>query len=212
MKKFDIFILVFCIFLIGSKIGMSFWKSKGITVSKSLAEGFDQNSTSFVRNEQADFDFPEGMPQARLEEVRDNQSVPPQEESNELTKEELLGIDYYQAKKSEEELMRDFNRHLSKLQKFCEASEYQVEELEKILADFIDFLRSEARDPYMIHSVKLKFKDVLSSIEDHNGQPVTDVGDFTLSYRRLYNLSEDVGVEDYPSWAQVVHKAIRCTL
>ena len=206
MNKFDVFVFVFLVFLVISKTGIGFWKSKEVAFSESLAEEVEQNSTSFVGSEQKDFDPPERMPQAL--------SVYPQKESNELNKRELLGANYYQAKKSEEELMRDFNRHLSKLQKFCESSEYQTKELKKILLDFIAFLKNEKQDPYMLDLAKLKFNDVLSSIEDHNGQPVTDLDDFTLSYRRLYNSSEDLKIEgdeeDYSSWARIIYKAIQC--
>ncbi|MDE0092347.1 MAG: hypothetical protein OXN83_03565 [Oligoflexia bacterium] len=128
-----------------------------------------------------------------------------------LAKEKFLSQDYYKAKNSKEELEIEFKKHLEYLKKTCEEKEDKKEFLQKQLNSFDDFLKTSLTDPNMDYSLQLLFSDITSLLEEINYNNSIELGIFTLSYRRWYNLPEDIEVKDYPdNWAKMIAQSIEC--
>lgn len=127
-----------------------------------------------------------------------------------LSKEALLPKTYSTAKKTEKQLNKEFHTQLTQLESICRISKNRKKELDTQLENFKDFLSESLKDPYIAYTLQLKFRDILSLIASEQTKNINTEA-FSLSYRRLYNLPEDIKPEDYPDlWAKALYESIKC--
>ena len=130
-----------------------------------------------------------------------------------LSKEAVLSKDYYKPQKNRKQLTREFNRHLVDLKNVCSLLNHREVKLKKERENFKLFLKTSLKDPYMTYALKLKFRDVLSLIEAGNSDSLMSLEVFTVSYRRLYNLPENIEKQNYPHiWAKIIYETLECAL
>ncbi|MDE0118960.1 MAG: hypothetical protein OXM55_03000 [Bdellovibrionales bacterium] len=133
-----------------------------------------------------------------------------QQAKRRLAKEDALPKDYDKAKKSKEELVEEFEKHLIYLKQTCEIKEDKKEFLKTQLNSFDDFLKTGLKDPNMDYTLQLLFSDITSVIKEMNSYTL-DLDTFSRLYRMLYNLSENREITSYPDyWAQVIAQSIEC--
>ena len=130
---------------------------------------------------------------------------------NQLLKEDVLPKDYYKAKRSKEELEQEFETHLQNLKQTCELKTDQIVSLKKQLKAFDSFLKISLKDPFMDYPLKLLFADISSLLEEINYNKSINLDSFIQFYKMLYNLPEDIKIEDYSDkWAKVIAQSMKC--
>ena len=136
--------------------------------------------------------------------------------SSGFSKSDFLSEDYYKAKNSKSKIMRKMKGHLDSIQKTCQTTKgNKKESLDRELEKFISFLKINLKDPYLYYDLKLMFGDILDVIEiekEKEEEPsLMSAKSFLSSYSNLYNLPENIKLEDYPNfWAKAIYKALTC--
>ena len=143
--------------------------------------------------------------------TRRNQLVKAVSKKRLLAKDDILPKNYYKAKKNKKELREEFEKHLENFKQICEISEDKKELLTKQLNFFENFLQTSLRDFNMDYALQLLFSNIVSLFEETNENNFIDLDTFTRSYRMLYNLPEDLEINDYPdNWAQTIAQSLKC--
>lgn len=133
------------------------------------------------------------------------------------TKESIVGKDYYIPKQNKQQLNQNLNQHLLDIKNICKEEANQdpkktSESLRQKIRLLSAFLKTSLQnDPYMTYELKIQFRNILDSLEAQDSDSLMSLESFTLSYRMLYNLPEDINWDDYSShWAKVIHNALEC--
>ena len=128
-----------------------------------------------------------------------------------LAKEALLPKNHYKSKKSKKELETEFEKHLENIKQTCEIKDDKKKFLQKQLNFFNNFLNISSQDPNMDYTLHLLFSDIINTLKETNYNDFISLDTFTLFYRMLYKLPEDIEIVNYPdNWAKTIAQSIEC--
>lgn len=154
----------------------------------------------------------------------EDNSLPTSSNKNELSKEDVLGVNFYKPVSSKL-IQNQVNSHLNAISQICSLKIPLSEKASKLETTF-EGIRNTARKYLDTHYLQSDDRLLLRGLEYNlrrdrltYGKPVTEelirssdlILSFQLNYRMDYNLPTNTSPKDYPDeWAQKINKGLEC--